>query len=343
MHLLEVADQANWELFQLKQPWSQFTQSWAWGEFRKAQGCPVKRLALVGEEGEWLCAVQGEYRRKSLGLGYWFAPKGPVFSSKLDKGEYRAVISHLVRLMAEKEILPRSLFWRFEPIIQAESQVRRLPPRFVRTFSVNPSSTILLDLTRSEQELLSDMHEKTRYNIKVASRHGIAVRLTSHPADIDRFLQLMSETEARAGFVQHPPAYLYKTLQTLAAAKMARLRIAELNGAMLAADMEITYGQTVTYLYGASSQMMRQAMAPYALHWEAIKVAKLEGFRLYDFWGVNPPNVSSPLYKKSWEGISRFKQGWGGRQTNLIGTWDLPLNMPLYTLLFLPRFLSGRV
>lgn len=342
MHLLEVNDPADWEIFQLRQPWTQFTQSWAWGEFRKALGYPVRRWALVGENGEWLCAVQGEYRKKFLGLGYWFAPHGPVISRTVSQENYRAVISHLVSLMAEKAHLPRCLFWRFEPVIRMESQVRPLPPRFIRTLSVEPSSTRLLDLTLSEEELLSRMHEKTRYNIKIANRYGVKTRLTSHPADIDQFLQLMHETEKRAGFVQHSSSYIYKTLQTLAAAKMARLRVAELNGAMLAADLEIVYGQTVTYLYGASSHLMRQAMAPYALHWEAIKAAKQEGNKFYDFWGVNPVNLSSPLYKKSWEGITRFKNGWGGQQVDLIGTWDLPMNMTIYSLIFMRRFLSGK-
>jgi lipid II:glycine glycyltransferase (peptidoglycan interpeptide bridge formation enzyme) len=342
MHLLEVNDPANWEIFQLSQPWTQFTQSWAWGEFRRSLGYPVRRFALADDNGEWLCAVQGEYRKKFLGLGFWFAAHGPVISHKVGRDDYHAVMSHLVSLMAEKAKLPKCLFWRFEPPIKVESQVRPLPPRFIRTLSVNPSSTRILDLTLSEDDLLSRMHEKTRYNIRVSAKHGVKTRLTSHPADIDQFLKLMHETEQRAGFVQHSSNYLYKTLQSMAAAKMARLRIAELNGAMLAGNLEIVYGHTVTYLYGASSHLMRQAMAPYGLHWDAIRAAKLEGNKIYDFWGVNPTNISSPLYKKSWEGITRFKNGWGGRQVDLIGTWDLPMNMTLYNLIFLRRMLSGK-
>lgn len=343
MHLLEINDPTTWEIFQLRQPWTQFTQSWAWGEYRKHLGYPVRRFAMVDENGDWLCAAQGEYRRKAFGLGFWFAPRGPVVSHKVEKEKYRAVIAHLVSAMSEKAKLQRCLFWRFEPLIEVESEVRHLPPRFIRSLSVNPSSTRILDLTKTEDELLHDMHEKTRYNIKVAARHDVKTRVTAHPADIDKFLQLMAETEKRAGFVQHSSTYIYNTLQTLSAAKMARLRIAELNGAMLAANVEISYGQTVTYLYGASSHLMRQAMAPYALQWEAIKAAKREGTKKYDFWGVNPLNISSPLYKQSWDGITRFKAGWGGDQVDLIGTWDLPFNMTLYTLIFMRRLLSGKV
>ncbi len=58
-------------------------------------------------------------------------------------------------------------------------------------------------------------------------------------------------------------------------------------------------------------------------------------------WGVNPEFKANPLYKKSWEGISRFKAGWGGGQVDLVGTWDLPLNMALYNLIFFRRLMSG--
>lgn len=341
MPLLEISDQTNWEIFQLSQPWTQFTQSWVWGEFRKTQGVKVQRLALTDEQGKWLCAVQGEYRSKALGMGYWFAPRGPLFAPEIEKRNYGQVLSELLSLMHEKGRLPRCLFWRMEPLIKQESEVRYLPPRFLRTYSMSPASTRILDLYKTEEELLAGMHEKTRYNIRVAGKHEVTTRITSHPSDIDRFLKLMQETEARAGFVQHAPDYLYKTLQTLAAANMARLRIAELNGAMLAADVEVVYGKTVTYLYGASSHLMRQAMAPYALHWEAIKAAKQEGNHWYDMWGVNPEFKANPLYKKSWEGISRFKAGWGGGQVDLVGTWDLPLNMALYNLIFFRRLMSG--
>ncbi len=343
MNLVEVNDRLDWEQFQSTQPWPQFTQSWAWGEFRKQAGCKVLRFALKDETGKWRVAAQMEYRRRKMGLGYWFAARGPVVAFDVGAEERRELFETFVHTLEERGRLAKALFWRWEPPLAIRTGERPLPPRFEPVPENNPASTLVLDLNQSEEALLAGMHQKTRYNIKVAERHGVQTRVTSHPSDLDRFMRLMDETAERDKFVQHPPHHLVKTFHTLASANMARLRVAELNGAMLAADMEVTYGNTVTYLYGASSHLMRQAMTPYKLHWDAIRAAKAEGKAHYDFWGVNPPTRGSLNYKATWEGISRFKHGWGGGQVDLIGTWDMPTNQWLYRLAFLPRILFNKV
>lgn len=71
-------------------------------------------------------------------------------------------------------------------------------------------------------------------------------------------------------------------------------------------------------------------MAPTLLQWEAIKAAKAEGYRWYDLYGANPSSTHSRYYKKSWEGITRFKQGLGGEQVDYVGTWDLPMKKLFY-------------
>jgi lipid II:glycine glycyltransferase (peptidoglycan interpeptide bridge formation enzyme) len=141
--------------------------------------------------------------------------------------------------------------------------------------------------------LLSRLHQKTRYNIRVAERHGVKIRTLSHAKDLKAFLHLMDETAERDGFTQHDASYLEETFCWLERHDMARVRLAEHDGEVLAANMEVRYGDTVTYLYGASSSMHRQLMAPFALHWDAITEAQREGYRWYDFWGANPASKAS--------------------------------------------------
>ncbi len=340
MFIKEITDRMDWEAFQSQQIWMQFPQSWVWGEFRKSLGFPVKRFALIDKNGTWIMAVQGEYRPKRFGLGYWFTPRGPQFNPRIPEEKQREYLATFINELYVKNQIPKSLFWRMEPIIYPRSAFRILPPRMNRTQAMNPAVTAVLDLTKSESELLANMHQKTRYNIKVAVKHDVTTRITNHPKDVDQFIRLMEETAKRDKFIQHDSAYLSKTLYTLAATHMARLRVAEINGAMLAANLEVNYGNTVTYLYGASSSKIRQVMAPYTLQWDAIKQAKSEGAKLYDFWGCNPENRATPLYKSSWEGITRFKMGFGAQRRYLIGTWDLPINISLYRLVFFRRLMQ---
>ncbi|MFH1078036.1 MAG: peptidoglycan bridge formation glycyltransferase FemA/FemB family protein [Patescibacteria group bacterium] len=334
MTFLEITDGQRWDAFQARQPWSQFPQSWGWGEFRRTCGLEVRRFALFDDAGALLVAAQMEFRPKKLGLGYWFAPRGPIFSPTLPVDLRRdAIRSFFDGLLATR--LRRPFFWRFEPLAELRDPEGLMPMRFRRNVSQNPSSTILLDLAPSADDLLAAMHQKTRYNIHVAATHGVTTRVATHPGDVTAFLDLMDATATRDGFVQHPRPYLEKTYAFLRPLGLARIRLAEVGGKPLAANMELVSGGTVTYLYGASSDEARNAMAPYALHWDAIMQAKRDGASVYDFWGANPPSKSMPAYKASWEGITRFKAGWGGRQMDLYGTWDLPAFLPLYRLAFL--------
>ncbi len=342
MKLVYCTNQDEWDEFQSAQPYAQFLQSWSWGEFRISQHCPVQRFALVDDGGGWGVAIQLEYRRRKFGLGYWFAARGPVFAKEVKVEDRREVMMKLSEELLKIPALRRgSLFWRVEPQSELANPEGLLPLSFRRAHAMNPASTIVLDLDVPEEDLLKKMHEKTRYNIRVAERHGVNVRFANSIADIETFLNLMEETAERDHIVQHSRAYLRATYSFLHERGLAEIRVAEFQGKILAASLEVLFGDTVTYLYGASSSESRNVMAPFALHWNAIRDAKSKGFKLYDFGGSNPQSKAMYYYKPSWEGITRFKLGWGGRLLNLVGTWDLPFNIVLYRLAFIKQFFRG--
>lgn len=340
MTLTEITDSHVWESFQSTQPWAQFSQSWAWGEFRLSRRRPVKRFALIDGSGAWLAAAQFEYRAKKFVGGFWFAGRGPVLSSHLSPDEQRNVFRAFMEQLRSQP-LGQWVFLRVEPPIELGKPEGLMPLAMRRNDAQNPMSTIVLGLEPSLDELQAAMHQKTRYNIRVAAKHGVTTRIGTHPDDVATFLRLMNETASRDGFSQHDDTYLKTTYEALHAKGMARIRIAEKEGKALSANLEVVYGDTVTYLYGSSSSESRDAMAPYALHWDAIMDAKRDGYVRYDFWGANPLSEAMFAYKPSWEGITRFKRGWGGRQVDLYGTWDLPKWLPFYRLLFLRHALRG--
>jgi len=324
MKLVEIQDQSTWDGFVAAQPWSSFTQSWAWGEFQKSQGHPIKRFFLMDDAPRAAC--QFIFYKKFLS-GYWFAPRGPVLSSP-------KILSQFLEQLPAQNLQPSPLFYRFEPMIRIAPQIPnskfQIPNSTLRrTHAMSPASTILVDLGATEDELLARMHPKTRYNIRVANKNGIIV---DKDQDIEIFLELLKDTATRDQFISQPANYLRALWKFLAPLGMARIHIAKLAGKPLAANLEIIFGDTITYLHGASSSESRSVMAPYALQWASICEAKREGHRYYDLWGCNPSDVTSPYYKPSWAGITRFKQGWGGEMVDLVGTWDLPKHPFLYKL-----------
>lgn len=336
MPLISVSNEASWDAFMGSQPRAQFTQSWAWGMFRASRGQAIERLALVDDAGTWEAAALFAHTPTPLVGGYWYAPRGPVLRADTATNAADA-LKRFMDAVASRGLTRRALFWRIEPPVVADvldpAALHGVLPSLVRSHAYMPASTLLIDLNAAEEDLLKCMHEKTRYNIRVAERHGVTVRVATEPDAIDAFLRLNDETAQRDGFTSQPSAYIRATYDALAPHGMAQWRFAEKDGALLAASLEIRFGDTVTYVYGASSSASRNAMAPYALHWDAVRSAKAGGFHWYDLHGVNPANTASPYYKKNWEGITRFKTGWGGERADYVGTWELP-RMPMAYRLF---------
>lgn len=336
MKFIVIQDQSEWDSFVMNQPGSQFLQSWNWGEFKRSQGQKVIRCAYEDESGVRLVAAQFIFHPKKLFGGFWFAPRGPIITHDLMDAPEKLLSGFLSE--AEQELaVEKAMFVRCEPPIEYKIDATPLPAQFVRRRSINPSSTVIIDLKEGEEELLADMHEKSRYNIRLAERKGVTVRIGDTDKDIESYLALNRETAARDQFSSQSDAYIRSTVKFLRKSGMARIRSAEYEGKTLAANIEIRFGDTLTYLYGASSSAHRNVMAPYALQWSAIKAAKNEGCRFYDLYGANPSLPSSPDYKKSWEGITRFKLGLGGSRVEYAGTWEKPLMPLVYRLMRMVR------
>ena len=337
MQLREVQDQKTWDGFVAQQPWASFLQSWQWGAFQETQQHDVRRFFIMDPEPIMACQLI-RYNRK-WGMCYWFAPHGPVLREGIASRARELLGFLLTELIDKKMLAGKPLFIRTEPLLQVSEGEGAMPLRCRRNHSMSPASTIRLDLHQDEAALLAQMHSKTRYNIRVAERHGVQIREAHNPQDIESFLTLTRETAERDQIQAHGDAYLRDTYLFLHKQGMARIRLAEHGGGVLCANMEMAYGDTVTYLHGASSSQSRNVMAPVLLQWEAIRTARAQGYRWYDMYGANPVARSSYYYKPSWEGITRFKQGFGGEQLDLIGTWDLPLNWLLYKIAFPEKFL----
>ena len=327
MRLHEIQDEQAWETWMRTQPHASFCQSWAWGELQKSVGHDVRRFALVDVDATWLLAVQWIRQERRFGMGYWFAPRGPVFS-KRGKEQARACMETLFESL---ELPGRTLMYRCEPSLTLDEGHGAFPLGFRFVHSISPADTRLINVSRSEEELLADLHQKTRYNIRLAQKQGVTVREGSM-ADMEKFLRLTHETATRDGITPLPDAYLQATFERLPL-DMVTIRLAEHEGAPLAATIEIQYGDTRTYLHGASSGEKRSLQAPSLIQWEAIRTAKLRGAHWYDFWGANPSWKGRNSYKPSWKGITRFKEGFGGREMNMTGTWDLPVHPWIHTLL----------
>jgi len=198
-------------------------------------------------------------------------------------------------------------------------------------------NTILLDLTPPEEQILAGMKQKTRYNIRLAQRHGVQVR-PGGLEDLDLLLRMYAETSSRDGFVIRDPAYYRRAWEDFMGAGMAQPFIAEVESEPVSGLIAYRFGATAWYLYGMSRSAHREKMPNHLLQWEAMRWAKSNGCAHYDLVGIpGRPDPSDSLW-----GLYRFKVGFGGELLRTIGAWDYPLRPPLYWLYrqVLPRALA---
>jgi len=320
-----VADKNVWnQLVGEKHP-NQFLQSWEWGEFQKALGREVRRFKI--DKDDFLVSL-GQIVRYDLPLGftYLYLPRGPLAT-----GAAQNHAEEFLRIF-QREVggfFASPIFVRAE---SADFDFSRAPG-FRRTRDVQPSRTLILNLEKDEDELLQAMHQKTRYNMRLAVKHEVGIRKMEEN-EFEKFWNLIQVTTARDKFRAHPKSYYEKMIQALGR-DMCQVWFAEYKGEVIAANLMIFWGDTVTYVHGASSSDHRNVMAPHLLHWEIIKRAKELGYKFYDFWGVAPKD--EPAHP--WAGISRFKRGFGGEEVSYAGTFDWPINKFWYLLY---RLRTGR-
>jgi peptidoglycan pentaglycine glycine transferase (the first glycine) len=266
-------------------------QSWAWGQFNQALGHKIYRFSDDN------FANLGIVTDFPFGKKYLYCPRGPL-------GDTSSALKDLKKLEEDRELV----FARIEPHHEASL------PRAVKDHQ--PLHNWVLGLEKTEEELLIGMKPKTRYNINLAQRKGVTVRV-GEQKDLLTVWQLFLETATRTKIRLHPQNYYFAMWEHLG--PHVKILIAEYNGKPLAGMLLTLFGDTATYLHGGTSLQMREAMAPFLLHWEAIKIAKNLGYKNYDFGGI--AETGAPDHP--WAGITRFKKGFGGFEVVYPGAFDL--------------------
>ncbi len=210
-------------------------------------------------------------------------------------------------------------------------------------------NTILIDLHPSEEEMLARMKQKTRYNIRLAEKKGVTLRVGTQE-DLLMLYKMYAETSIRDGFVIRDEGY-YKTVWELfmsgeqskignrkSEIAFAEPIIAEVNNEPIAAIFVFYFAGRAYYVYGMSRDTHREKMPTYLLQWEAMKRAKARGCTIYDLWGA--PEVFDE--SDSMWGVYRFKEGLGGQVVRTLGAWDFALS-PLWYKMYtevIPRILE---
>lgn len=296
-------------------------QSFEWGEFREKTGLEVVRLGRY-QKGRLVETAQVTVHKiphLPWRIGYW--PKG-VIPSK--------VMIEAVKKELQKR---KAIMVKLEPneikSPETDEKLNQFRDRagLVAGRSLFTKWSFWLDLNKSEETLLSEMKQKTRYNTRLAEKKGVKIIEDNSDAGFEEYWRLTEETTKRQGFYAHTKKYHRLMFSSLNESGIAHLFKAEHEGKTLATWIIFILNGIMYYPYGASTRDDRNVFGSNLMMWEVIKFGKKNGCKLFDLWGSPGPN---PKPSDPWIGFHRFKEGYGAKLVEFVGTYDLVINPLLY-------------
>lgn len=331
---IQAPAREEWDGFVLSRG-GHLLQSWGWGEFKGRFGWDTERLAVWDAGGHELKGLaQVLIRRLPLGsLAY--VPKGPVARSD-DEETWARLLRMLGDFGRERGVT----FLMIEPDWEGEFPLSQLFTEEgfrASDQAIQPRTTIVVSLEGEEEEILSQMKSKTRYNVRLAERKGVTVR-EGGENDVSLFHGLMEETRERAAFGIHDVQYYLEAWRTFVAQDQARLFLAYHGDEPLGGLMAFAFGSTAYYLYGASSDRHRNLMPNHLLQWRAMVWAKERGCTSYDLWGIpdeageDEEDMEEVLKRGGLWGVYRFKRGFGGGVVRYSPSYECVYSPVLYWL-----------
>ncbi len=320
-------------------------ESWNWKVAQEAVGRRVETVRVLDVSGTCVAKTLLVFLPGPLQMPIVLSPRGPVFAEAIqdNAAACTAVLESLVIEITQK--YPEALCWRFEPNVEKTAVSWPVFPG-MRVHDVQPAWTRLLSLSgATEESLLAAMKQKTRYNIRLSEKKGVVVEqlfrdscsVEQWNAAVEQWIALQDATAQRHGIKHHGAEYYRALLGAQWDDRFVSVLQARFDNQIIAMTVLLTdrNNQTVTYLFGASSDAHTNVMAPYALQWKAIQYALTSGFKTYDFYGIAPDAQESghPL-----SAVTRFKNGFGGSVAHYPGTFDFPIRRVWYRIYRLVKY-----
>ena len=320
--IVDISSASELDSFVMQSPYGHFLQTSFWGKVKH----DWKWFGVICRRGEEVTGTLAVLLRKISKTKYrlMYAPRGPVcnpedaetFSALINAAVTEGVKHNAYKLKIDKDIPADNESYK-KMLLDEGFRFKK------RTFGFeNFQCRFVFRLNienKSEEEVFASFHSKHRYNIRLADKKGVEVRVCGSEK-AEEFGEIMKVTTERDGF-KAPGSKRYAGILD-SFGDDARLYMAYYDGKPIAGTLAVRCGDKVWFFYGGSLNSCRNLMPNYLLQWEMIKWAIESGCKIYDFRGVSGNiDENSPLY-----GLYRFKKGFNGDLVEFIGESDKILN-----------------
>lgn len=188
----------------------------------------------------------------------------------------------------------------------------------------NTKSSIEIDLNADIESIFRHFSKGHKSDIKKAQKLGIYIEELNSVPDLhvfnDIFTKMCNARHIDRGELRSDAVFdIYNLLNTQNRGKILLAKDNEhkiIGGIIL-----VSQGVTLRYFKGASDPDLRHLPVTHLLIFEAIKYAKIQGFKYFDFWGINHfAEMQDHIYN-----VNHFKKGFGGYYTFLAKKMNISL------------------
>ena len=307
-----------WDAYVRAHPRATYLQVAPWARVKASTGWSP---ALVGNPSTPAGPVGARLLTRPIPMLPWrfaYAPRGPL-ADAWNEASNAAWLEALRGAARPGGPLERTAIVRMDPEIEAEPAIEAAlrASGWRPAHDMQPRRTRIVDLTADEDALLSDLRKKWRQYVNKARSNGIVVRDVDPAVEtdaFDKFYAVMREVSKRTALPLRSAATFREVWAAYAPTGESRLLFAENAGEVQAVLLTVRCGSRVVEPYGGMTGAGADSRANYLLKWEAIRSSKEQGATSYDMWGL----IGS--------GIDHFKAGFGGREVEYVGAWDLALS-----------------
>lgn len=317
-----ATNQPVWEEFITSHPEANFLQSWNFYQFHQSRGNQVV-LRLIKQNQKIVAAYAGVIENAKRGKHLAIAG-GPILD-----WQNSALVKFVFQDLQSQARKFNCVFARVRPQLELSDHSLGL----FKKLGLKPAPLFLsvehagiLDLTRSEDEIIAGMRQRLRRALKKAAKNQITVETSTDPEKIKLFYQIQLETARRHDFYAFSEDFLTKQFAAFAKDNQAVLYTAKYQDQILAQNFMIFYGSEASYHYGVSSELGTKLSGAPLLHLEAMREARKRGITRYNLWGI----VGEDQINHRFYGVSTFKRGFGVTELKYTPAHDLILKPLIY-------------
>lgn len=339
--MMEIYDAASfgkkaWNEFikQHSPPIGAFMQTWEWGEFQRMLGRKVERYFL-SENKEPVAVFTLIHHLLPFNLSYGYVPRGPIIAASHSPESKSLEIFNAIKKWAASNF-PNLIFLRLEPpVTSVDFNKIKKSGFYVPSYYVQPRYNHAVHIDKTEEEIIAGFHPSTRSNIGRAEKRGVTVEIKPFVSetDFEQFIAMTKDTIQRnSGKNAYPNNSYFRSLFKIIPPLNETNSASDLLMGIFygyhekepaAAHFVVFFGDTATYLFGASYKKKLNSKVATYLHWDAMKEARKRGLKFYDLGGID---------ETRWPTLTQFKRQFRGQEFKYVGNIDIPLRPALYLL-----------